>query len=130
MDLDTSASSRDLQTVNSEIVVNFHPTKTDVDKLYTNVGLDYGERILKPAVEETVKAITAQYTAEELISNRTEVRDAMEDLLRTRLHDNYLQITKFNIVNFEFSASFNDAIEAKQTAEQEALRAQNDPSPD
>ena len=126
MELDTSASSKDLQTVQSSIVVNFRPVKEKVDELFNVVGLSYEERILDPAVEETVKAVTAAYTAEELISKRTLVRNEMESMLRERLQDNHLQITKFNITNFEFSGSFNDAIESKQTAEQEALRAEND----
>lgn len=126
MTLDTSASSKDLQTVQSSIVINFHPVADKVDELYNQVGLDYEDRILNPAVEEAVKAVTAAYTAVELISERTLVRNKMEDMLRERLQDNQLVITKFNITNFQFSSAFNDAIENKQTAEQEALRAQND----
>ena len=126
MDMDTSASSQDLQTVQSKVAVNFRPEPESVDSLYDEVGLEYESRILNPAVEETVKAVTAQYTAEELITKRTEVRDKMETQLRQRMLANHLSITKFNIVNFEFSNSFNEAIEAKQTAEQEALRASND----
>ena len=126
LEQETSASSKDLQTVKSKIAVNFHPVREDVPSLYDSIGLDYQARILDPAVEETVKAITARYTAEELISKRTEVRDEMEEELSKRVEANFIKITKFNIVNFEFSLSFNEAIEAKQTAEQEALRAENE----
>ena len=124
--LETSASSADLQTVQSHIVVNFHPMPSEVSELFENIGLEYEARILDPAVEETVKAVTAQYTAEELVTKRTEVRDKMETVLSERVEDNHIHITKFNIVNFEFSQSFNQAIESKQTAEQEALQAEND----
>lgn len=124
--LETSASSADLQTVQSHIVVNFHPMPSEVSELYEEIGLEYELRVLDPAVEETVKAVTAQYTAEELITKREEVRDLMETKLGERVVANHIQITKFNIVNFEFSTSFNAAIEAKQTAEQEALQAEND----
>ena len=126
LNLDTSASSKDLQTVQSRIVVNFHPEPAKVSELYENIGLEYQSRILDPAVEETVKAITAQYTAEELISKRTEVRQKMEEMLKERVSVNAIGVTKFNIVNFEFSHSFNEAIEAKQTAEQKALQASNE----
>lgn len=126
LQLETSASSKDLQTVNSKIAVNFHPVKAAVTDLYSGIGLDYQNRVLEPAVEETVKAITAKYTAEELISKRTVVRDEMETELSKRVEPNFIDITKFNIVNFEFSQSFNEAIESKQTAEQQALRAEND----
>ena len=124
--LETSASSADLQTVQSHIVVNFHPMAEEVAELYEEIGLEYELRVLEPAVEETVKAITAQYTAEELITKRTEVRDKMESTLSDRVMSNHIKVTKFNIVNFEFSDSFNEAIESKQTAEQEALQAEND----
>ncbi len=124
--LETSASSKDLQTVQSRIVVNFHPLQDEVANLYSDIGIEYKARILDPAVEETVKAITAQYTAEQLISQRTEVREKMMDMLSKRVLDSHVKITKFNIVNFEFSKSFNDAIEAKQNAEQSALQAQNE----
>jgi len=126
LNLETSASSKDLQTVQSKIVVNFHPDPENVSELYNRLGVEYEERILDPAVEETVKAITAQYTAEQLISKRTEVRVKMEEALSERVKDNHIMITKFNIVNFEFSSSFNDAIERKQTEEQKALQAENE----
>ena len=126
LNLETSASSKDLQTVQSRIVVNFHPEPDRVAELYEKIGLEYETRILDPAVEETVKAITAQYTAEELISKRTEVREKMETMLKARVGGNAIGVTKFNIVNFEFSHSFNEAIEAKQTAEQKALQATNE----
>ena len=125
MTMETSASSRDLQTIQSRIAINFRPTPDAAHQLFEEVGVSYEKRILSPAVEETAKAVTAKYTAEELITKRTQVRDEMEKMLSSRVVANHISITKFNIVNFEFSRSFNNAIEAKQTAEQEALRASN-----
>jgi len=125
MEMSTSASSRDLQIIQSAIAVNFRPDPVKAHLLFEEVGTRYESRILDPAVEETVKAVTAKYTAEELITRRTQVRDEMEKMLKSRVEGNYISITKFNIVNFEFSDSFNHAIEEKQTAEQEALRATN-----
>jgi regulator of protease activity HflC (stomatin/prohibitin superfamily) len=121
----TSASSKDLQAIQSKIAVNFRPIADKVDKLFDEIGLEYIERVLEPAVEETVKAVTAKYTAEALITERTKVRDEMEELLRARVEPNHISITKFNIIDFAFSKSFNQAIEEKQTAEQEALQATN-----
>ena len=126
LEVDTGASSKDLQSVQAKIAVNYQPVAAEVDTLYSTVGLKYRERILDPAVEEAVKAVTAQYTAEQLISQRTEVSTKMHEQLTVRVKDNNLKITKFNIINFEFSRSFNDAIESKQTAEQDALRAENE----
>lgn len=125
MEMQTGASSADLQTIQSSIAVNFRPDPQNAHLLFEEVGKDYGQRILNPAVEETVKAVAAKYTAEQLITLRTEVRDNMEAKLKERVEENHILITKFNIVNFEFSQSFNNAIEEKQTAEQEALRATN-----
>lgn len=122
---DTSAASKDLQTVTTRVAVNFQPEAEVADKLYQGIGLDYEAVILRPAVEETVKAVTAGYTAEELITKRTEVRHQIEEALKERVRENHIRVTKFNIVNFEFSREFNRAIESKQTAEQEALQAQN-----
>ena len=125
MEMSTSASSRDLQIIQSSIAVNFRPDPKKAHLLFEEVGTEYETRILDPAVEETVKAVTAKYTAEELITRRTQVRDEMEAMLKSRVESNYISITKFNIVDFQFSVSFNHAIEEKQTAEQEALRATN-----
>jgi regulator of protease activity HflC (stomatin/prohibitin superfamily) len=124
-EMSTSASSKDLQSIQSGIAINFRPDPANAHLLFKDVGTEYEARILDPAIEETVKAATARYTAEELITKRTEVRDEMESMLKNRVEGNHILITKFNIVNFEFSNSFNHAIEEKQTAEQEALRATN-----
>jgi len=124
-EMSTSASSKDLQSIQSGTAINFRPDPANAHLLFKDVGTEYQARILDPAIEETVKAATAQYTAEELITKRTEVRDKMESMLKARVEGNHITITKFNIVNFEFSNSFNHAIEEKQTAEQEALRATN-----
>ena len=122
-EMSTSASSKDLQSIQSGIAINFRPDPANAHLLFKDVGTEYESRILDPAIEETVKAATARYTAEELITKRTAVRDEMETMLKNRVEGNHILITKFNIVNFEFSNSFNHAIEEKQTAEQEALRA-------
>ncbi len=124
-EMSTSASSKDLQSIQSGIAINFRPDPANAHLLFKDVGTEYESRILDPAIEETVKAATARYTAEELITKRTAVRDEMETMLKNRVEGNHILITKFNIVNFEFSNSFNHAIEEKQTAEQEALRATN-----
>ena len=124
-EMSTSASSRDLQSIQAGIAINFRPDPAKAHLLFKDVGTDYKARILDPAIEETVKAATATYTAEELITRRTQVRDEMEAMLKLRVEGNHIMITKFNIVDFKFSDSFNHAIEEKQTAEQEALRATN-----
>lgn len=122
----TQAASKDLQIVTAKVAINFAPNPGDVHTLFKTIGLEYQDRIMAPAIEETVKAITAQYTAEELVTKRMEVRAKMKTLLDEKMAGNFISIKAFNIEDFNFSAQFNQAIEAKQKAEQDALRAQNE----
>lgn len=121
-----SAASKDLQTVSSKVTVNYHPDPATVDQLFQKVGLSYGPRIIAPAVQEVVKAVSAQYTAEELITKRPEVKDLIRDHLTARLASFNIIVDDISITDFDFSKSFNDAIEAKQVAEQNVQKAQRD----
>ena len=86
----------------------------------------FKERLIDPSVQEAVKAVTAQFTAEELITRRAEVSIMIKEMLSERLVNRHILVDEFNIVDFNFSPVFNDAIEAKQKAEQDALKAQRD----
>lgn len=120
------SASKDLQNVQTTIALNYHVNPNDVTNLYTSVGLGYRERIIEPSIQESVKAVTAKFTAEELITKRQEVKGEIRDFLKQKLLENYLIVDDFNIINFQFSESFDNAIEAKQVAEQEALRAERE----
>ncbi|WP_223593978.1 prohibitin family protein [Neobacillus bataviensis] len=121
-----SAASKDLQMVTTKVAVNFSVDPEAVNKLYQEIGLDYRSRIVDPAIAESLKAITAQYTAEELISKRPEVSAQVKDMLAKKLTKYYMKLEDINIKEFAFSEEFNKAIEQKQTAEQNALKAQRD----
>jgi prohibitin 2 len=121
----SDAASKDLQTVHSIVALNFHVNPEKVMNIYQNVWLQFKERIIDPAMQEAIKGSTAKFTAEELITKREFVRDDIKNELRTRLKEHDILVDEFNIVNFEFSKVFNDAIEAKVTAEQSALAAKN-----
>jgi len=123
---DADSVSKDLQDTKSTIAVNYHLLPDKVNKIYQEIGTEFKERIIDPAVQEVVKAITANYTAVELITQREKVRGAIKDLLRQRLLTYNIIVDDFAIVNFKFSNVFEQAIEAKQTAEQLALKAQRD----
>lgn len=125
---DGDAASRDLQQVHAKIALNYHLIPNRVAETYQAIGdlNSVGERIIIPAVQEATKATTAKYTAEELISKRPEVRDQISQFMRDRLLRHGIQIDEFSIVNFRFSESFNQAIEAKTTAEQLKLKAERD----
>lgn len=118
--------SKDLQDTKSTIAVNYHISPDKSNWVFQNIGHEYKERIIDPAVQEVVKAITAKYTAVELITQREKVRGEIKDLLKTRLLTYNILVDDFSIVNFKFSQIFEQAIEAKQTAEQLALKAQRD----
>jgi regulator of protease activity HflC (stomatin/prohibitin superfamily) len=119
------AASQDLQTVTTDVTLNYHLDRVKAVTVYQNVGTDYAARVIDPAVQESVKATTAQYTAEQLITKREDVRDGINALLTQKLTAFGLSIDAINITNFKFSSSFEAAIEAKVTAEQSALAAKN-----
>ncbi|HLF86682.1 MAG TPA: prohibitin family protein [Nitrospiria bacterium] len=123
---EASAASKDLQTVSSTIAVNYHVDPSKVNKIFQEVGLAFKDRIIDPAVQEAVKAAAAQFTAEELITRRSEVKDQIKESLAKRLLVFNIIVDEFNIVDFSFSQQFNAAIESKQTAEQQALKAKRD----
>lgn len=120
------AASKDLQDIRSTIAVNYHILPEKANWVYQNLGTAFKDRIIDPAVQEVVKAITAKYNAVELITQREKVRDEIKALLRSRLFTYNITVDDFSIVNFKFSQQFEQAIEAKQTAEQFALKAQRD----
>lgn len=124
--VDAAAASKDLQTVSSTMAINYHVDPSKVNKLFQEIGLAFKERLIDPAVQESVKAITAQFTAEELITRRSEVKDQIRENLATRLLAFNIIVDGFNIIDFSFSKGFNEAIESKQTAEQQALKAKRD----
>ena len=122
----TTSASKDLQTVSTEITVNYHPTPNSVHYLYKEVGLDYENRVIQPTVEEVVKQVTANYYAEELITKRPQVKQDIEAEIGARLADFNITTEIVSITDFQFSMLFAQAIEAKVEAEQRALQAEND----
>jgi regulator of protease activity HflC (stomatin/prohibitin superfamily) len=120
------SASRDLQTVTTTVAVNFHLDGNTVNNLYKNVGVEYQSRIVDPAIGEALKAVTAQYTAEELISKRSEVSATVKEVLSAKLSIYNMILDEINITEFNFSEDFNRAIEQKQIAEQNALKARLD----
>ncbi len=125
-EVDSNAASKDLQTISSKVSVNYRVNKSSSADIYRNVGSDFANVIVNPAIQECVKSVAAKYTAEQLITNRMTVSSEMESEISQKINPYGLSIEVFNIVNFDFSEEFNKAIEAKQTAQQEALKAEQD----
>ena len=122
----TEAASRDLQVVQTTMVLNYNLEPSKAGSMYSNIGLNYNERVIDPAVKESFKAAAARYTAEELISKRETLKTEVRNYLRDRLQVFGVVVVELSITDFEFSQEFNKAIESKQTAEQNALRAKRD----
>ena len=122
----TTSASQDLQTVSTEITVNYHPSPNSINYLYKEVGMDYENRIIQPTVEEVVKQVTANYNAEELITKRPQVKADIEAEISARLAEFNITTEIVSITDFQFSSLFAQAIESKVEAEQKALKAEND----
>ena len=122
----TSSASKDLQTVTTEVTVNYRPNPEAITTLYKEVGLNYQNRIIAPAVEEVVKQVTANYNAEELITKRAQVKGDIENEITKRLNIFNIQTQVISITDFQFSDLFSRAIESKVEAEQKAQKAEND----
>jgi regulator of protease activity HflC (stomatin/prohibitin superfamily) len=117
--VDASAASSDLQDVNAKIATNFRLDPAYALWMYQNVGTDYKEKIISPAIQNAFKAVNARFTAEQLIQKRDLVSSSARELLATELGISHVLVDNFNIINFEFSKEFNAAIEQKQVAQQE-----------
>jgi regulator of protease activity HflC (stomatin/prohibitin superfamily) len=126
MEAETTASTKDLQNVVTHIVVNFELNPNAVNKVYQEVGFDYEQRIIAPAVAESLKAVTAKYKSDELISKREEVSQMTKEALAKKMEKYNILLTDINIKDFTFSKNFNDSIEQKQIAEQKFLKAERD----
>lgn len=126
VEVTTESSSKDLQLVNMQLAVNYRVDGTKATGLYKNVGTKYEEIVLQPAIQESIKAVTSRYTAEELITKRNEVSTECMKELDAKVNKYGLVIDNFNITNFNFSAEFNKAIEEKQIAEQKVLTARQE----
>jgi len=117
-EVSASAMSENLQVVTSTVAINYHLDGLYAVQVYQNIGTNYADIIIAPALQNTFKSVTAKFTAEELITNRESVRLEAEKELTDRLAPYHIIVENFNIVNFDFSPEFQAAIEAKQVAQQ------------
>ena len=120
-----SAATNDLQDVSATVAVNFRVYPDKVNKVYQELGRDYVSSIIKPNIEESLKAATSLFTAEELITKREAVKTRFDDILKGRLNIFNIDVIAVSLTDFQFSPSFTQAIENKVIAEQSALEAKN-----
>lgn len=119
------ATTNDLQNVSTDITLNWSRDPAEVRSQFEKYPSIEG-RIIAPAVQESVKSVTARYTATDLVQKRQEVKAKIEELIVARLSPLGILIDQVNITNFRFSAEFNTAIEQKVKAEQDSLRAKQE----
>lgn len=122
----SASASKDLQTVNSTVALNYRIESLSAASVYQNIGVNYENVVVIPAIQEAVKSVMAQYTAEELITLRQTVGAEIQEEISSKLTPYGFSTQSVNIVDFQFSEEFNAAIEAKQTAQQNALKAEQD----
>lgn len=118
-------ATKDLQDVQIAVVLNYHLDASRVNKTYQQYGSTYQANIIEPIIREVIKSQAALYTAEELVTKRAEFSDKVSVMLGEKIASKDSVFERLNITNFQFSESFSKAIEAKVTAEQNALAAKN-----
>ena len=123
---DAASASGDLQDVRTQVALNYHLDPDNAQNVYKNLGLDYANRVIVPAIQESVKQVTARFNAEELITQRESVKNEIEQQIRSRLAAYNIIVDAISITEFQFSADFVRAVEAKVAAQQRALQAQNE----
>lgn len=125
-EVEADSVSKDLQAVHSTIAVNFKVANNYSCSIYQNIGPNYQDIVFLPAVQESVKSVSAKYTAEQLITMRPQVGEEIKNTLEEKVAEYGILVEKFNIVDFEFSEEFNSAIEAKQVAEQNLIKTKTE----
>lgn len=121
-----SAATSDLQDVNAMLAVNYALDNESALKVYKELGLDYTDKVINPAIQETFKVVSAKFTASELITRRPEAKQQVVSELTARLEKYGIRVVDVSLTDFKLSKAFNDAIEAKQVAQQNAEKAKQD----
>jgi regulator of protease activity HflC (stomatin/prohibitin superfamily) len=119
------SSSKDLQVVTTEVTLNYQLDANSVGETYRNMRQDYESRVVQPYIQEAVKSTTANFDAEQLITRRPQVKDELQNLMTERLAPLGISVVQLSITDFQFSSTFQDSIEAKVKAVQQALEAEN-----
>ena len=123
---DMSCFSSDIQEVSMTYTVNYQISKQDAMTIYKTIGIGYYDTVIAPCITESVKIVTAQYTAEDLVSSRSLMASQIEEVLSKKLAAYNIELVGASIENMDFTDAFTDAVEAKQVAEQNKLRAETE----
>jgi prohibitin 2 len=121
-----ASASRDLQDVSTQVALNYHINPDTAQIVYQQLGFDYANRVIAPAIQESVKQVTARFNAENLITNRETVKAEIENQIKARLAAYNVLVETISITEFQFSEQFRGSVESKVVAQQKALQANND----
>ena len=124
--VDMPCFSSDIQEVNLTYTINYQIKKSDAQNIYRTIGVDYYQTVIQPCITESVKVVTARYTAEQLVGKRDELASAIEADLTDKLLRYNIEVVSTSIENMDFTDAFTDAVEAKQVAQQNKLRAETE----
>ena len=124
--VDLSCFSSDIQEVECRYSVNYQIDKENAQEIYKTIGKEYYDTVIVPNIAESVKTITAQYTAENLIGNRDELASRIEEFLANSLARYNIKVVSTAIEDMDFTDEFTNAVEAKQVAVQNKLKAQTE----
>jgi prohibitin 2 len=121
-----ASASNDLQDVSTQVALNYRVNPDTAQILYQQLGFDYANRVISPAIQESVKQVTARFNAENLITNRETVKSEIENQIKARLAFYNVLVETISITEFQFSEQFRGSVESKVVAQQRALQATND----
>ena len=123
---EAQAGTKDLQSVHTDIVIQYRMNPEKVPTIYSQFGLNVDDKILGPGVNEAFKAVTAHYNSEELITKRDQVSAEILDHVRAKVAPFDIDVQSISLVNFGFSPAYQQAIEQKVIATQQKQKAEQD----
>jgi len=123
---DLECFSKDIQEVQMTFTLNYQISKENAMTIYKTIGKKYYETVIVPMISESVKTVTAKYTAEELITDRSKLAIGIEESLAENLKNYNIILVSTSIENIDFTDAFTDAVEAKQVAQQNKLKTQTE----
>lgn len=121
-----SCFSSDIQEVSMTYTVNYQINKANAQDIYKTIGTDYYNTVIIPCITESTKVITAKYSAEDLVSERTNLASAIEEELTSKLELFNVELVSTSIEDMDFTDAFTNAVEEKQVAQQNKLRAETE----
>lgn len=120
------AVSSDQQVIHTNVTVNFHPRPTELSQLFSEVGFDYADKIVRPVVREALKAEIAKHPVDQLLANREQVSTSIRDYVIKKLGERHIEMELISLTNLRFSHEYQAAVEMKQVALQQAEAKRND----